>query len=227
MAEQQKDYFAVDGQSIVLVGASTDPKSYKAPVGSEYEEYDTGLRYIKTPVGWRLKGGQTIFGDSLDDRPDPAMVPKNTTFCLGAVGSFKTYTIVSGAWVENVPKVAVDQTITGANIVQTIGIAIAKARTTVLANSLIVKASSGTLYSLHIYNKSAITQYYQTHDSATVPADGVAPIHIIPVMAGGFAEIPFGENGMFFSNGLVVCNSTTDTVKTIGAADSWIVASYV
>lgn len=99
MAQKEKDYFGADGDSIYLVGASSDPKNPFAPTGSEFCEYDTGLFYVKSPAGWRLKGGQTIVAASLDARPDPSMVPKNTFFVLAAA-AIKVYCIVGTAWQE-------------------------------------------------------------------------------------------------------------------------------
>lgn len=99
MSIKQINYFGAEGNAIALVGPKSDPKPTQAPVGSTFLEYDSGLRYVKTPVGWRLEGGQTIMSGSLDERPAANMVPENTTFVLGAATP-KIYFIVNGVWTE-------------------------------------------------------------------------------------------------------------------------------
>lgn len=100
-----------------------------------------------------------------------------------------------------------------------------RASSTALAASLVVKASAGNLYSLTIINNSAATQYFQVHDAATLPADTAVPKLVIPLLAGGVYEGQW-EKGFPCTVGIVVCNSSTLATKTIGAADSFFVATY-
>jgi len=91
--------------------------------------------------------------------------------------------------------------------------------------SAIIKDSSGTLYRLMGYNSGG-AQFLQLHDSATVPADNAIPKVLIAIAATANFDIDLGEIGRFFNNGIVVCNSSTEATKTIGAADCWFSAWY-
>lgn len=102
-----------------------------------------------------------------------------------------------------------------------------RAATTAAAASLIIKASAGKLFKLWIVNNAGSAQFYQIFNSATLPADGVAPVHVIRIPTLDYREIDFSEYGDYFSTGIVVCNSSTMATKTIGAADSWFSALYL
>jgi len=97
---------------------------------------------------------------------------------------------------------------------------------TALEASRIVKASAGKLWSLTVFNNSAADQFYQLHDSATLPANGAVPIEPMKVPAGQAGSWNFGDIGRVFAAGIVVCNSSTGPTKTIGAADSLFDAQY-
>jgi len=104
--------------------------------------------------------------------------------------------------------------------------ALSRVASVALANSLIVKASAGKLYTVHIQN-GATAQFFQISNTATVPADATIPIHVIRLAANEFREIDFTSFGNYFATGITVCNSTTLATKTIGAADSWITALFL
>lgn len=91
--------------------------------------------------------------------------------------------------------------------------------------SRIVKASSGVLYGLSGYNSGA-AGFLQLFDSATLPANGTAPMLLIAIPAAGNFAIDFGLWGLTFRAGLVVCNSSTGPTKTIGAAELYLNARY-
>lgn len=93
--------------------------------------------------------------------------------------------------------------------------------------SRIIKASAGVLYGLTVYNNNAATRYIQLYNSATLPADAVVPVLTFEVAAQTSRSIDFGGYGRGFTTGIVVANSSTDTTKTIGAADSLFDAQYV
>ena len=92
--------------------------------------------------------------------------------------------------------------------------------------SLVVKASAGRLFLLTGYNSNAAAQFVQVHDAAAVPADGVAPVYTFVVPQGNFS-LDLTNIGDYFSNGIVVCNSSTGPTKTIGADDCWFTALYL
>lgn len=93
--------------------------------------------------------------------------------------------------------------------------------------SRVAKASAGTLYGFTIYNNNAAVRYVQLFDSATLPADGVVPVLTYEVAAQASRAVGFGPYGRRFSTGIVICNSSTDTTKTIGSADSLFDVQYV
>jgi hypothetical protein len=93
-----------------------------------------------------------------------------------------------------------------------------------VANSVIVKPDAGLLYGFTVSSVSA--QFIQVFDLTAVPADGVVPLLSFAVTALqqlGVAWIP--PRG--FSNGIVLCNSTTQHTKTIGTANCIFDAQFL
>jgi hypothetical protein len=98
--------------------------------------------------------------------------------------------------------------------------------------SLVVKASPGILFKVFIYNNNAAIRYLHIFDSTSLPTNGAAPnIPPYSLPATGTAVSPtvvdFGNDGVRFTMGIVVANSTTQTTLTIGSADSAIAVSYI
>jgi hypothetical protein len=94
------------------------------------------------------------------------------------------------------------------------------------AASLVVKSGPGILYGFTVYNSAVAAQFIGWYDSATVPADGVAPdgfITVATVASNGIAWLP----GRTFHTGIVLCNSSTGPTKTLGVADCYFDAQYV
>jgi hypothetical protein len=85
--------------------------------------------------------------------------------------------------------------------------------------SHIIKAGAGaSIVTITGYSSNASAQFIQLHDSATVPANGVAPLAVFTVAAtGNFSYV----SPLKYANGLVVCNSTTGPTKTLGATDCY------
>lgn len=92
--------------------------------------------------------------------------------------------------------------------------------------SQVIKASAGRLYSFAGYNSSASAQFIQIFNSATVPADGTAPIYVftVPAASNWSYDFPLGR---YFSTGISVSNSSTQATKTIGTTNCWFNAEYV
>lgn len=93
--------------------------------------------------------------------------------------------------------------------------------------SRVLKNSEGRLLHLSGYSSKASAQFIQIHDAAAVPADAAVPKAILQVAANSPFEFKLPLNGAPFSNGIVVCNSSTGPTKTVGAADCWFTAEVV
>lgn len=94
------------------------------------------------------------------------------------------------------------------------------------ASSLIAVTQAAKVFSVMIYNSAASDQWYMVFDATALPANGAVP-KIPPVLVPSKSSgwIDWGDGRQFY-NGVVVCNSTTDTTKTLGAADSWLSVNF-
>lgn len=95
-----------------------------------------------------------------------------------------------------------------------------------LEASSVTKNSAGIAIGAVITNTKASAQYFQVHNTASLPADGVAPIISVLIPASSTVGIDFGQYNQFFSTGIVWCNSSTVATKTIGSADMWVTFQY-
>lgn len=93
--------------------------------------------------------------------------------------------------------------------------------TTAYATNLVISSSPAKLHKLIGYNSLGSIQFIQLHDAASLPVDTAVPKVVITVPASSNFEINYGEVGRLFSNGIVVCNSTTGPTKSIGLANCW------
>lgn len=86
-------------------------------------------------------------------------------------------------------------------------------------SSHVIVTSPKGLLGFSGYNNSLTAQWIQVFDATALPADGAAPV--ISVKAGAEDNFSWdsGTLAMDFANGIVICNSTTGDVKTLGAAD--------
>lgn len=106
---------------------------------------------------------------------------------------------------------------------------------TVLSNStsngyvsnLIVKSTSGSLFNFNAYSSNASTQWLQLHDATALPANGAVPKFSINIPATSSIQRDWNIFGRSFSNGIVICNSTTGPTLTIGAADTFFDCQYL
>jgi hypothetical protein len=127
-----------------------------------------------------------------------------------------------GAGSAIIGKVGIDQTTPGTTNAVVASVAAATTvSSTAYETSHILKASAGTLFEVSFYNSSTSDQFYQLHNSASLPADTAVPVRIIKVPAGTVGNFDFGLRGRPFSTGIVICNSSTGPTKTIGSADSF------
>lgn len=89
-----------------------------------------------------------------------------------------------------------------------------------LASSIVVPGRI-CVYRVYAYNSNAGTRYIQFFDANAVPADTAVPLFAYPLLTKTGYEFVWFDQGRQFQTGLVVCNSTTDTTKTLGSADSF------
>lgn len=94
-----------------------------------------------------------------------------------------------------------------------------------LANSYV---ATGYLrvYGFTVYNSLAAIQYLQMFDGTSVPADTAVPLMTFQLPAQQEKGVWYGDCGRIFRQGLVLCNSTTDTTKTIGSANCFFDVEY-
>lgn len=105
---------------------------------------------------------------------------------------------------------------------------VSRANSSALESSRVVKASSGTLFTITSYNTSAGSRWLQFFDAAALPANGAVPLMTVEVPAGTTGSFDFGSKGLPFTSGLVAALSSTDDALTVAvAADGLFLATYV
>ena len=94
-------------------------------------------------------------------------------------------------------------------------------------SSHLVSAGEGRLYGFTVSSSKASGQFIQVFDAGTLPADGAVPLLSIDIATVTAKGVDFGPMGRWFYRGIILCNSTTQLTKTIGAADCLFDAQYV
>lgn len=90
--------------------------------------------------------------------------------------------------------------------------------------SHVLKNAAGTLISLIGYNSKTAAQFIQVHNAAALPADAAVPSYVFLVPASSNFSLDIPVTGAPFTTGIVVCNSSTGPIKTIGTTDCWFSA---
>lgn len=93
--------------------------------------------------------------------------------------------------------------------------------------SAVIKATPGRLFTLFGYNAKTSAQFIQVHNAAALPADTAIPIISFAAGASSNFSLVIPDDGWVFSNGIVVCNSSTLATKTIGTTDCWFNVAYL
>lgn len=94
-----------------------------------------------------------------------------------------------------------------------------------LANSY-VAGGYLRVYGWTVYSSLGSAQNIQMYDASKLPADGAVPFMNFNIGASSVQGVYYGKMGRVFKRGLVLCNSTTDTTKTIGAVNCFFDVQY-
>lgn len=86
-------------------------------------------------------------------------------------------------------------------------------------NSLVVKQTSGILFGFTASSTLVGGQFIQLFDASTLPADTAVPTLVFPVPTVSVLTVNYIPPRAF-RNGIIICNSTTQNTKTIGAANT-------
>lgn len=104
---------------------------------------------------------------------------------------------------------------------------LSKAVNTALANSLVVKASAGTLHSIVGYVASGENGWIQMHDATSAPSDTAVPKWSYFVGAATDSQpVNIPLPGDATSTGITLVWSTTGPTKTAGASKMMVAAYY-
>ena len=82
------------------------------------------------------------------------------------------------------------------------------------------------VYGFNVYSSNAAAQSILMFDSSSLPVDTAVPLMTFAIGASGNVGVYFGRMGRLFRRGLVLCNSSTNTTKTIGSADCFFDVEY-
>lgn len=82
------------------------------------------------------------------------------------------------------------------------------------------------VYGINVYSSSVAAQFILMWDRSILPADTSVPMFTFNIGASSALGVYYGEMGRVFHQGLVLCNSTTDTTKTIGSANCFFDIEY-
>lgn len=95
-----------------------------------------------------------------------------------------------------------------------------------LENARVVKGSEGYLFGFTAFSSLGAGQFIMVFDASSLPADGVVCSMVFAVAATSDREVAWIPP-RYMQNGIVICNSTTSTTKTLGAANCLFDIQYV
>lgn len=75
------------------------------------------------------------------------------------------------------------------------------------------------VYGWTVYSSLTSAQWILYFDQLNAPGSGAVPICALPIAASNQVSAFWGDCGRIFRKGLWLCNSTTDTTLTPGAAN--------
>ena len=95
----------------------------------------------------------------------------------------------------------------------------------VLRSSIVIPGHI-VVYGFTAYSTKNASQFINVFDNSTLPADTAVPLFSWPLGASTGVGFGWQPQGREFTQGLVLCNSSTDATKTIGSADCFFDVQY-
>lgn len=77
------------------------------------------------------------------------------------------------------------------------------------------------------YSSNVAAQFILVFDANILPANGVAPVVIVPAAAASVFSAYYGTAGRWFRHGIIIATSTTGPTLTLGAADTFFDVQFV
>lgn len=77
-----------------------------------------------------------------------------------------------------------------------------------------------------VYNTAAAAKWIMLFDEVGIPGAGTVPAMVFPIAAHNVLGVFYGDRGRQCERGLTLCNSSTETTLTIGAADCFFDVNY-
>ena len=96
-----------------------------------------------------------------------------------------------------------------------------------LEASRVVKSGKTRLFGFSGTNTKASAQFILAFDATTIPQAGAVPKFVMTAAASSDFWVSWTPGWRDFSDGCVLCNSSTAATLTIGAADCWFDAQYL
>ena len=96
-----------------------------------------------------------------------------------------------------------------------------------LEASRVASAGECRLLGFTVSSTKGSGQFIQLFDATILPADGAVPIVSMDIATVTAKGINFGPIGRWHFRGIVICNSTTQATKTLGAADCLFDVQYI
>lgn len=95
-----------------------------------------------------------------------------------------------------------------------------------LENSRTVNSGATQLYGFAGTNTKASSQFILAFDATSVPANGAVPVFVLTAAASSDFWVSWAPAWRNFTEGVILCNSSTASTLTIGSADCWFDAQY-
>lgn len=95
-----------------------------------------------------------------------------------------------------------------------------------LENVRVVNSGATRLYGFAGTNTKASAQFILAFDANAIPSAGAVPVFVLTAAASSDFWVSWTPAWRNFSEGVVLCNSSTSSTLTIGSADCWFDAQY-